>query len=145
MRMLLNLRAVLSEDSDQLQRDLDINQVIDDTLVTTWDGGVITVAPSQADTLVPFPKVAAGKYLVIIVWSGEVAYRVNNIASQQLSIEVNPATTVDPLLPYQKAAQPGLVVMGPISNTHALTSLYFSNPSSTVAARVQVAIVGEAA
>lgn len=140
----MQLRATLSEDNDQLQRDLDIIQTVDDTLVTTEDGGTFTLAPSVANQAVLFPKVAAGKYLVILVWSGEVQYRVNNVASQILSIKPNPATAVDPIMPYQKQAQPGLVFMGPIGVSAPLTSLFLTNPSSTIAARVQVAFVGEA-
>lgn len=143
MRFKMLLQAVLSEDQDQLQRDLDISQVIDDTLPTTNDGGVLTLAVSATQQVL-FPKVTLGKYLVIVVYSGEVQYRVNNIASQLLSIKPNPATAVDPLLPYQKAAQPGLVFMGPIGSTIPLSSLWLVNPSSTTPARVQVSIIGEA-
>lgn len=144
MRMVVGFRAILSEDADQLERVLDIDKVIDDTLATTWDGGVVGLAISAPATQVLFPKVTAGKYLVLVVWAGEVAYRVNNIASQPLSVAVNPATAVDPQLPYQKNPQPGIVFMGPMSASFPLTSLYLSNPSATVAARVQLMIVGEA-
>lgn len=145
MRLVSAVKIVLSEDNDQLQINLDPNIVIDDTLVTTWDGGVVVLAPSATNQQILFPKVAAGKYLVIIVWSGEVLYRVNNVASQQLSIMPNPATTPDPILPFQKAPQPGVVYMGPMGTAAPLTSLFFSNPSASDQARVQVAIVGEAA
>lgn len=144
MRFLVKLQAILSEDNDQLQRYLDFNQVVDDTLPTTQDGGVFTLA-ALATQQVLFPKVTNGKYLAIVVWSGEAQYRVNNIGSQLLGIKPNPATTPDPNLPYQKTAQPGLVFCGPISVSAPLTALWLVNPSSTTPARVQVAIVGEAA
>lgn len=146
MRIVSSIKIILSEDTDQVTgRIVDPNITIDDTLVTTWDGGVVVLAPSAANQPILFPKVAAGKYLVLIVWSGEVLYRVNNIASQQLSVKPNPAATPDPLLPFQKAAQPGMVFVGPIGTAAPLTSLFFSNPSATDSARVQVLIVGEAA
>lgn len=144
MRLMSGLKAVLSEDDDQLQQSLDVNETIDDTLVTTEDGGVVVLAPSATNQPVLFPKVTNGKYFMMIVWSGEVQYRVNNIASQLLSIKPNPATTPDPILPYQKQAQPGIVFMGPIGVSAPLTSLFFTNPSATTAARVQVKFIGEA-
>jgi len=144
MRFMVTLKPLLSEDSDQLIRDLDLNQIIDDTLVTTWDGGIVTVAQSVANQAVVFPKVAAGKYLLIIVWSGEITYRVNLNTSSPLGLKPNPATTPDPILPYQKNPQPGIVFMGPMTVIAPLTALFFSNPSSTTPARVQVAIIGEA-
>lgn len=145
MRFLAQLRVILSEDSDQLQRSLDLSQTVDDTLVLTDDGGTFSLAALAANQQILFPKVTEGKYLVLIVWSGEVQWRVNNVASQLLSLVPNPATTPDPILPYQKVAQPGLAFIGPIGASAPLTSLYLSNPSSTIAARVQVAIIGEAA
>jgi len=144
VRLLAQLRAVLSEDDDQLQRSLDISETVDDTSVTTEDGGVVVLAPSAANQSVLFPKVTNGKYFVMLVLSGEVQYRVNNVASQLLSIKPNPATLPDPILPYQKQAQPGLVFMGPIGVSAPLTSLFLTNPSSTVPARVKVQFIGEA-
>lgn len=143
MRLMAKLQAILSEDNDQLQRYIDINQIVDDTLPTTNDGGVIILAANTSQQVL-FPKVTNGKYFVMIVWSGEVQYRVNNIASQLLSIKPNPATKCDPNLPYQKNAQPGLVFMGPIGVSMPLTSLFLVNPSTTTPARVQLAFVGEA-
>jgi hypothetical protein len=144
MRFMPQLIALLSEDADQLQRDLDVKLTIDDTLVTTEDGGTFTLAAEADNQEILFPKVTNGKYLLIIVSSGEVQYRINNVASQPLSIKPNPATSPDPILPYQKQAQPGVVFMGPIGASAALTSLFLSNPSSSVAARVQIRIIGEA-
>lgn len=144
MRVLAQLRLTVSEDADQLQRDIDVIQTVDDTLPTSLDGGIVTLAASAPDTAVPFPKVTNGKYLVLIVWSGEVAFRFNNITAPKISIKPNPATTVDPLLPYQKQAQPGVVYFGPIGVSNPITSLFASNPSSTTPARFQIAIVGEA-
>ncbi len=144
MRMQVQLRLVLSEDNDQLQRYLDLIQTVDDSLPTTQDGGIVTLAASATQQVL-FPKVTAGKYLVLVVLSGEVQYRVNNIGSQLLSIKPNPATTPDPILPYQKQAQPGLVFMGPIGISIPLTALWLVNPSTTVPARVLCGFVGEAA
>lgn len=143
MRLVAQLRALLSEDNDQLQQDLNISQVIDDTTVLTEDGGTFVVPANQAMTAVPFPKVTNGKYLVLLVLSGEVKWCVNNIANAPTSLKPNPATSVDPILPYQKTPQPGVLFVGPIGVSAPVTALYLSNPS-TIAARVQLAIVGEA-
>lgn len=144
MRFQIGIKPLLSEDLDQLLKDLDIVQTIDDTTVTTWDGGVITLGTSVANQPVLFPKVALGKYLVIIVWSGEITWRANLITSSPLGLKPNPATTPDPILPYQKQAQPGIAYIGPMTVIAPLTALFISNPSSTTPARVQVAIIGEA-
>lgn len=143
MRLMVTLKALLSEDSDQLQRDLDVSQVVDDTLVTSWDGGIVTLAPSVTNQSISFGGVVNGKYLVMLVWSGEVVYRANSTGSSPISVKPNPATTPDPILPYQKQDQPGLVMIGPISAAFPLTALFLSNPSATVPTRVQVVVVGE--
>lgn len=145
MRFLAQLKAILSEDSDQMFRNLDFSQTIDDTLVTTEDGGTFTLAVSASNQAILFPKVTSPKYLVLIVWSGEITFKLNATTAPAIAIEPNPATASDPILPYQKTAQPGVVFLGPISTTAALTALYLSNPSASTPARVQVAFVGEAA
>lgn len=144
-RLVLGLKLIGSEDVDQDTRFLNIDEIIDDTLVTTWKSSVITLAPSASNIAVAFEGVTAGRYLVMLFLSGTATFKVNNNASQALAVEPLPLVAVDPILPYQKTARPGVVFVGPISTEAALTSLFLSNPSATVPARVQVAIVGEAA
>lgn len=144
MRLQTTLRMVLSEDLDQLHRFPEIDETIDDTTITTWDGGIVNLAPSTINQQITFPKVTAAKYFAIVVYSGEILCRMNGLTAPAISIMPNPATLVDPLPPFQKRAQYGLVWLGPMGSSGALTSLYLSNPSSALTARGFVLFVGEA-
>lgn len=145
MRFAAAIRIILSEDDDQIQRELDIDQVTDDTLPTKFKRGVLTLATSETDTQFVFtPEVTNAKYLIVHVKEGTVSVKLNADTAFALTLEPNPLVTPDPVSLYQKTAQPAVYFVGPIAADVPLNTIYLSNPSATVEARVAVAVIGEA-
>jgi hypothetical protein len=147
MRIKAAINVTVTEDDDQLQAlGPVINYVIDDNEDTTagHKSSVLTFDGGDAEAEYVFtPEVTNGKYLVIVVKEGAVKIRLNG-AVTAFGLKVNPAVEVDPLLPYQSDDQPGIFFLGPISATTPLTEMHLENESATEAARVIVALIGEA-
>lgn len=146
MRVVASVNIVISEDNDQTQQTSPpVEIVIDDSLPTGFKGGTYNIAGGAAQTQFLFaPEVTNGKYICIQVLSGDVSFRFNDPAAAPIGIKQNPATTPDPIMPYQVNPQPGVIFMGPGSTTSPLTSLYVHNNSSTLTARISIALLGEA-
>lgn len=143
MRMVVAYKVILSEDNDQLQRDIDINQVIDDSTPSKHKGSTYDIAPGVVNQqFAATPEMTAVRYLLIQVRSGSVTIRLNDATAPAIGLAQNPPRTPDPHLPYQKHAQDGVLQIGPITSDNPITSIYVSNPG-TVAARIAVSFVGQ--
>lgn len=147
MRVKAQIKIIISEDDDQLQElgpDFDI--VIDDNIatLTKHKASILNLAGGSAEVAYAFaPELTNGKYLLVRVLSGAIKVKLNGAATP-FGLTVNPAVALDPILPYQSQPQSGVIAMGPMTLATPLTSLAIQNESGTVAARVAVAIVGEA-
>lgn len=146
MRVVAAFNIVISEDNDQLQQTTPpINVIIDDTLPTGSKCATYNIAANAAEAQFLFtPEVTNGKYLFLQVLSGEITYKLNSNTAPAVGLKPNPAVTPDPILPYQVAAQPGVFFTGPLSSANPLTQLWIHNVSSSVPARISIALVGEA-
>lgn len=146
MRVKVFINVAISNDNDQLQ-DLapSIDVTIDDSTPTTFKAGMLNLAGGSVEAAYLFsPEVTNGKYLIVQVYSGEVTLKLGSNTAPAIGLKPNPAVTVDPILPYQKTAQPGVFLFGPIAVANPLSALYIHNVSSTVAARVGITLAGEA-
>lgn len=146
MRVKAAVNIVISNDDDQTEKlGPDVDVVIDDSTPTHERAGILDFAANAAEIQYAFsPEVTNGKYLIVQVLSGEVQIKFNSNVGTPFNLKQNPAVAVDPIMPYQAAAQPGVLVLGPLSPTNPVTSLYLKNASTTATARIAIAVVGEA-
>lgn len=147
MRLQTAIRIICSEDDDQLERELDIQRVIDDTVPTTYDRKTFNLAALASNVqYVWSTEITNARYIIVQVEEGAVSVKLNLTTNVAIGIEVNPALSPDVVSEYQKVDQPGLLFLGPIPADTPITTLYLSNLNPTPAtARVKVAVLGEAA
>lgn len=145
-RIVAALSVKYTEDLDQLYKLADYQRVLDDSEAGRQAGGLVSLAPNASDIQVLFtPEVTNARYVLVLVRSGEANVKLNSTGAYPIPLAPLPAASAEVLSTYQKTSQPGVLFMGPLTNTTApLTTLYLSNPSPTVAAEVTVLIVGEA-
>ena len=115
MRVKAFINVAISEDDDQLQKlDPDVDVTIDDSLPTGRKASVYTLAPASMESQYDFaPEVTNGKYLIVQVLEGEVTLKFNSNTAPGVGLVPDPATTQDPILPYQKNPQNGVLFFGP--------------------------------
>lgn len=148
MRARIGLSMVVSYDNDQQDHAVPpVTVVTDDTADTlaTAQSGSLQLAGGSGEVTIEFGDVVNAKYLRIMVREGAVRLKINSNTATAFGLTVVPAAAVDPILPYQKAAQPGVLVIGPITAATPLTSVYVQNESNDDAAVIAFAITGEAA
>lgn len=146
MRFYCNVQVIVSEDGDQTNNLVpDLTTVIDDSTPTHKRVGTFDIAANAAEAQYLFsPEVTNGKYIMLLVLAGTVTIKQNLNTAPAIGLTVDPAAASDPVLPYQVTPQPGVYVIGPVTLANPLTSLWIHNTSTTLPARVSVAIVGEA-
>lgn len=142
MRVFVNLQALCSFDLDQMQEAFDQAVTIDDTDVITAaivSSGMINLAPSATSIQFPFGSVTSAS-LLLIVANQEVLAQLDSNTAPSIPVRPTPASAAASVVStYQRTAQPGLVLW-----RGKVTSLFLTNPSSSVAAQAFVALVGNA-
>lgn len=145
MRIVSSLQLLLTEDVDQLNRYLDSTRILDDTAPSKLAQGRVTLAPSATNIAFPFaPEVTNAKWIIVLVFSGEVHVKFNGTGNAPLPVKPLAAFSASVVSSYQKEAQPGHIVIGPLSTNSPITSIHLSNPSASVPAVAYLAVVGEA-
>lgn len=144
MRFTTRVSVILAESNDQLERYIDIDKILDDTLATEVAQGRIVLAASVTDQAFGFNGITNARWVVVAVSAGVVHVKLNGIGSPAIALTPLPAVSATPISEYQRTAQPGLLVIGPIPASTPITSIHLTNPSSTVTATAFVAVVGEA-
>ncbi len=142
MRVFLNLQALVSLDLDQVQEVLNQEVTFDDNDETTAaviQSGLVSLAASETSTPFNFGSVDTASLLIVIAYQ-DVSIQLDDVAAPSIPVRVTPASeATDVLSRFQRADQPGLVVWrGKVS------SLFLTNLSSSDAASVFVAVVGNA-
>jgi hypothetical protein len=142
MRVFVNLQALASFDLDQLQQAFDQQVTIDDTdpgTAAVVQSGLVTLAASATSVQFGFGNVTNASLLLIIA-NQEVLAQLDSNTAPSIPVRPTPAATAAALTSsYQRIVQPGLVLW-----RGKVTSLYLSNPSSSIVAQAFVAIVGNA-
>lgn len=143
MRLQAAVEFLLSEDVDQLYQLGKQKRFVDDTGVLTSKAVRIeNLAINTNNQQVLFtPEVTNAKYVLVLVSTGEVRVRFNDLTGTLIPVKPLPAVVGNPASTYQKAEQPGRLFVGPT----LLTALYLTNPSGTVTPDVTIVIVGEGA
>jgi hypothetical protein len=145
MRLVADIHLIGSEDDDQLDRWLDLDKVIDDSASVRWCGGKVPLAASASNQQVLFtPEVTNARWIIVIASDALVTVKLNATTAVAVGIEPVEAVETDPLSTYQREAQPGVYIVGPISSTTPITTLYLSNPDTVNATSARVFVVGEA-
>ncbi len=143
MRLVHTLQALGSEDADQIQKFLEQNLNLDDTLITTQSSGRRTLAISATDSAFSFGGVTNAKYIVIIAYDN-IQFKLNTTGDTLIDVTPLPATVASAISNIQKADAPGRVFIGPITAANPVTALFFTNPSDAVTASFYAAVIGEA-
>lgn len=142
MRVFVNLQALASFDLDQLQEAFNQQITFDDTDPVTAaviQSGVVNLAFSATSVQFPFGSVSAASLLLIIA-NQEVLAQLDSNTAPSIPVRPVPASAAAAVSStYQRASQPGLVLW-----RGKVTSLYLTNPSSSVIAQAFVAVVGNA-
>lgn len=141
-RLFFQIALLASRDVDQRQKLLDFASTFDvnDATVGTFESGVHTLTPSQANYAVPFGGVTNAS-TVLIVADAEVQVRLDDPAAPLIPIRPIPALPEGSVLlsTFQSFDQSGvLFIRGKV------TSIYLTNPSSANPAQVTVTLIGEA-
>lgn len=141
MRAFIELVALVSQDSDQLRKLLDIDTAIDDTnsiTASTFNGTQMTLVAGATAVSAPFGGVTNASALLIVA-TDNVTVQLNG--GPAISVTKTPAVdTTTVLSTVQKFDQPGIVFW-----RGTITSVVLNNPNLTSPASVYVALVGEAA
>lgn len=142
MRLFINFAALCSFDLDQLQAAFNQSIVIDDTdpgTAAVVQSGVVLLPASAASIAFDFGSVTAASFLLVVA-SQEVQLQLDSNTAPLVPCRPTPAALAAAVTStYQQAAQPGLVMW-----RGKVTSLFLSNPSSSIAAQAFVAVVGNA-
>ena len=140
-RMVAQLLVKFTDDADQLFAWINQKRNLDDTdsTLTTPQTGKLTLTTLQADKAFNFGDVTNAKYLLIIA-DAEVQVRINDVASELLTLKPIPAVVADPVSNTQKSSQAALLWLGPTS----VQSLFFTSVDTTGPTSVYVALAGEA-
>lgn len=142
MRVFLNLDVLASFDLDQLQQAFSQNVTIDDTdpgTASVVQSGIVTLAPSATSVQFGFGSVTSAS-LLLIVANQEVLAQLDSNTAPSVNVRPTPAQIAAAVTSvYQQQAQPGLVLW-----RGKVTSLYLTNPSSSLSAQAFVAVVGNA-
>lgn len=140
---MLTLQALCTSDLDQLQKAFDQQVTFDDTNVNTAaiaGSNVVVLPPSASSIQYNFPTGLTAASFLMIVANQKVQVQLNSNTAPLVDVDPIPAAlAADVLSAYQRQDQPGLVVW-----RGKVTSLFLSNPSSSVPANLFVALVGNA-
>ncbi len=142
MRTFTTLRVLCTTDLDQLQEAFDQQVTFDDTDPTTASqvqSGLITLAPSVISQQFDFGGVASADTLLVLAYDHIQVQLGGNTAPlvDVIPVPASPAASVTSV--YQRASQPG-----PLFLRGKIGSLFLTNPSNSVPARVFVGVVGNA-
>lgn len=142
MRTLASLRVICSFDLDQQQKAFDQQVTFDDTDSTTAScvqSGLVILAPGATGQQYGFGGVTAADTLLVIAYD-RVQIQLGSNAAPLVDVVPIPANSASAVTsPYQRESQAGVQFLrGKVS------SLFLTNPSSTVPAEVFVAVVGNA-
>ncbi len=116
---------------------------LDDTLVTTQQGGRQTLAISATNVQFTFGGVTNAKYLLVLAYDN-VQLRLNSVGDTLIDLTPLPATEGSPISTAQKADAPARFFLGPITAANPVTALFLTNPSGLATASYYAAVVGEA-
>lgn len=143
MRAFIELIALVSQDADQLRKLVDIDQSIDDTdadTASTFSSTHTSLAASAANVPVDFGGVTKASMFLILAYD-DITVRLNDITAPPVRVLKTPAVDNATVLSnIQKYDQPGIMLV-----RGRVDSAFLTNLSSTAAAKVYVALVGEAA
>jgi hypothetical protein len=142
VRVFLDINALASFDLDQLQEAFSQHITIDDTdpgTAALTQSGIINLAASATSVQFPFGSVTSAS-LLLIVANQEVLAQLNSNTAPSVNVRPTPAALAAAVTStYQRAAQPGLVLW-----RGKVTSLFLTNPSSSLVAQAFIAVVGNA-
>ncbi len=142
MRTFVDLRALCTFDADQLQEAFDQRITFDDTDPTTASqvqSGLVTLAPSATSQQFSFGSVSPAASVIVIAFD-HVQVQLGSSAAPLIDLTPVPASAASAVTStFQRASQPGHLSM-----RGKLGSLFLTNPSSAVPARVFVGVVGNA-
>ncbi len=130
-------------DLDQLQEAFNQQVAFDDTDAGTASqvqSGLVTLAPSTSSQQFAFGSVSSADTLLVLAYD-EVQVQLGSNTAPLVNVRPVPASAAASVMSlYQRQAQPGVLFL-----RGKLASLFLSNPSSSLPARVFVAVVGDAA
>ena len=143
MRVFVNVQALASFDLDQLQeafkQDITFDDTDPNTAAISQSGGVL-LAPSASSVQFAFGSVTAASFMIIVA-SQDIQVQLDSNTAPLVDVRPIPAALAAAVTStYQRAAQPGLVIW-----RGKVTSLYLSNPSSSIPASAFVGLIGNAA
>jgi len=139
VRSFVEIRALISEDDEQLDALLKGKWAIDDASSSTFSSHRQTLVAAQADYAVPFGAVTDASIVLILAYQ-DIEVKLDGIGQASIPISALPAVVASDILSnLQRYDQPGLFLL-----TGSLSSIHVTNPSSTETASFYVALVGEA-
>lgn len=142
MRMFATLRALCSFDLDQVQKAFDHEVTFDDTdavTSSTEQSGTVTLAPSISSQAFSFGGVGQADTLLVVAYD-EIQVQLGSNTAPLVSVRPVPASAATQVTSvFQRQSQPGVLFL-----RGRVGSLFLTNPSSAVSARVFVAVVGNA-
>lgn len=143
MRAFVNLQALITLDIDQVQEVFNQRITFDDTdedTAAVVQSGLVSLAAEASSQAFNFGSVTSASMLLVIAYQ-EIQLQLGLDTAPLIAVRpvpANPATAV--YSRYQREDQPGLVLW-----RGKIDALFLSNPSTTDAASVFVAVVGNAA
>lgn len=142
MRTFVSLQALVTFDVDQVQEAFNQKITFDDTddvTAAVVQSGLVTLAPSATSQAFNFGSLASASTLLVIAYQ-EVELQLDSNTAPLVPVRPIPANPPEAVYSrFQRDDQPGFVLW-----RGKITSLFLSNPSSSVAASVFVAVVGNA-
>ena len=142
MRVFVDIKTLVSFDLDQLQEALNQKIIIDDTdpgTASLIQSGIVNLAASATSQQFGFGAITSASLLLVIAYQ-EVQLQLDSNTAPLVNVRPTPAATAAAITStYQQQSQPGVVIW-----RGKVTSLYLSNPSSSVAAQAFVAVIGDA-
>lgn len=142
MRTFATLQVLCTFDLDQVQEAFNQQVVFDDTdpgTASHVQSGLVTLAPGATSQQFSFGGVVFADTLLVLAYD-DVQVQLGSNTAPLVGVRPVPASAAAAVMSvHQRQSQPGpLFLRGKVS------SLFLTNPSATVSARVFVAVVGEA-
>lgn len=142
MRTFATLQVLCTFDLDQVQEAFNQQVAFDDTNAVTAaqvQSGLVTLAASTASQQFLFGGVSSADTLLVIAYD-EVQVQLGSNTAPLVNVRPVPASAAASVASlYQRQSQPGVLFL-----RGKVASLFLTNPSSSLAARVFVAVVGNA-
>lgn len=142
MRTFATLRVLCTFDLDQVQEAFDQQVTFDDTDPGTAahvQSGLVTLSAGATSQPFSFGGVTSADTLLVLAYD-DVQVQLGSNTAPLVDVRPVPSSAAASVTsPFQRQPQPG-----PLFLRGKVGSLFLTNPSGTAAARVFVAVVGEA-